>query len=162
MSKNEYKIDKWIWSEADFEKMGWHDCPIYAVGIDDKNFKLLFDIDYIFKWVESKLSGKFKFWISPATLIFENVNEAKIDIDCDGQVIEIFEIEREDPRTPKNVKFIEKNTEWKWIIGVQGGDICFRSVGYKQYIRRKPILIENQEIGLKERGGFSFNTNKEN
>ena len=40
-------------------------------------------------------------------------------------------------------------------------NIHFRSIGYKQYIRRKPILIKDQQIGLKERGGFSFNTKKE-
>lgn len=43
-------------------------------------FKLLFDIDYIFKWVGPEEDGYYRFWISPATLIFENVYDVNIDL----------------------------------------------------------------------------------
>jgi hypothetical protein len=30
--KHEYKIEKWIWTEADFDVMGWHDSQIHAMA----------------------------------------------------------------------------------------------------------------------------------
>ena len=44
--KEQYQIEKWIWNQDDFEKMGWHDNPIWAMSFDD-NVK--FDLDYILK-----------------------------------------------------------------------------------------------------------------
>ena len=64
-----YQLEKFLWTDHDFENMDWHDCKLFAISFGD-NFQLLLDIDYIFKWVQT---GKtFKFWVSPCTLVFEN------------------------------------------------------------------------------------------
>jgi hypothetical protein len=28
----EYELEKWIWTEADFDVMGWHDSSIHALA----------------------------------------------------------------------------------------------------------------------------------
>jgi hypothetical protein len=49
-SSKEYQLEKSLWTEKDFDTMGWHDSFVYGISFGE-NFQLLFDIDYIFKWV---------------------------------------------------------------------------------------------------------------
>jgi hypothetical protein len=88
-----YKPEKLVWSESDFEMMGWHDCPIYGIHLADN---VAFDIDYIFKWVLNEQDRNYEFWISPATLVFEQARSLKIEIDLDFvNGLEIAEIHQE-------------------------------------------------------------------
>ncbi|MEU0559476.1 hypothetical protein [Dactylosporangium sp. NPDC006015] len=71
-------LSKATWTDADFAHMGWHDCRVHAVSVgvyDDATLppaRLLLDLDYIVRWVEPAGDGEpFSFWISPATLVFE-------------------------------------------------------------------------------------------
>lgn len=74
----EYKPEKSIWTEKDYEQMGWHDCHIYGLVFqndDSDSFAtdLIFDIDYIFQWVHpTPPQRNFSFWVAPCTLKFEN------------------------------------------------------------------------------------------
>ncbi|TDQ78322.1 hypothetical protein [Sphingobacterium yanglingense] len=67
----DYKLEKTIWTEYDYEQMGWHDASIYGFifqndNIDSTTTDLLFDIDYIFKWVHPvPPKGNFSFWVAP-------------------------------------------------------------------------------------------------
>lgn len=150
-----YNLDKWIWTTDDFEKMGWHDCKIHAVAFDEFNYKLLFDIDYIFKWGGPEDDGYYRFWISPVTLIFENVYDIDINLGFGlGTIIE--DLERINPSKPHNSDYIKKDIEWEWIIETQNGRISFKSVGYTQYVRKVPVYKNVQEIGFEERRGYSF------
>lgn len=143
-------IVKKEFSEKDFEQMSWHDCKIHAIAFDDKNNKLLLDIDYILQWISK---GKyFKFWIAPATLIFENVYNLNINIeDSLAQIIDV--ISRENPHNTINLKDV---TEWDWEIQLVSGEINFNSIGYTLSLRKEPIYTGNEEMTLKERGGISF------
>lgn len=81
------EIGKSIWTEADFEQMGWHDCTIYGMalkeGDDVLSNELYFDIDYIFKWIYPEQDeSSFSFWIAPCTLIFKQVFNLKKEILC--------------------------------------------------------------------------------
>ena len=40
-----------------FEEMGWHDSLIRSFAFDDENWRLLLDLDYIFKWVHPAEEG---------------------------------------------------------------------------------------------------------
>ncbi len=150
-----YQLEKSVWTDVDFESMGWHDCMIYAFCFGENN-QLLLDIDYIFKWVQT---GKtFKFWVSPCTFVFQNVYDIEFQIDgCSGG-LEIDNINRKNPQRPKNADFIKIETEYDWNIETQQGSISFKSVGYKQYVRQKPKFINGQHLKLKYRGGVSFVT----
>ena len=70
--------------------------------------------------------------------------------------ITINDITRNNPQTPKNVDYIEKDVEHDWLIETFNGNISFKSTGYKQYVRQNPMLTENQEIDFEIRGGVSF------
>lgn len=149
-----YQPEKTLWTETDFEIMSWHDCPIHAISFH-KDYVLSFDIDYIFKWILIKNERNFKFWISPCTLVFENVYD--IVLESEDATLIIDNILRENPQRPKNAEYIDKDLEYDWIIETTVGEISFKSVSFKQYVRQAPILIGMQELDLVTRGGISFN-----
>jgi len=139
-----YKLEKWIWSNNDFDKMSWHDCPIYALKFDDK---VSFDIDYFFIWNASENEGiPNTCWISPATLIFDNVTLFKVNFITDFvNGLEIYEISK---------STVENTTEW--IIETQEGTITIHSDTFRQIIRRKPTLQFSQCLSDEERGENYF------
>jgi hypothetical protein len=154
--EQEFNLEKWVWTEADFDLMGWHDSQIRATAFFPEDFELGFDIDYIFDWIDPPPNEKyFRFWVAPATLIFKNVHDVELDIDsCNGK-LEIDNIKREDECSPINAQFIGKATEWLWTIECQEGEIRFRSVGYEQFIRATPQLTQSQTLD-REAKGISF------
>lgn len=150
-----YQLEKWVWTDADYEQMGWHDCRIRAFAFLGDELQLMLDIDYIFEWVQLPDSVYFQFWVAPATLIFENVYDIEIDIHTDDE-LEIADLLREDPLRPRNADYVQREQEWKWIFDCQRGEISLRSIGYAQYIRSAPRLVARQYLTLNERGGISF------
>ena len=148
----------YIWTADDFEKMGWHDGTIYAWYLKEK-FELVLDIDYLFHWVApTNKRNYYKFWISPCTLIFENVYDLKIDLEIsEPYEVKINDIHCENPQRPRNANFINHDTEYNWIIDAFQGQITFKSVGFKLFVRKRPILQKKQNIGIKKRNGISFN-----
>lgn len=152
-----YDLEKWVWTEADFEQMGWHDTRIHAIAFLPDSLEFALDIDYILQWINpAENETYYKFWVAPATLVFENVYDLQIDLEPFAGV-EIQGIHREDPQKPKNAEYIGRDTEWRWVIEAQEGEISLRSVGYKQYFRSDPIFGRQQSLELSVRGGFSFN-----
>ena len=144
-----YQLEKKIWTDKDFEQMGWHDCNIYKIRLTDD---LELDIDYILQWNKPDLEGlPFTFWVAPATLVFKSVENLTLDFDIwFEKAFEIEDIESED-----------KN---RWTIITQQGDIQFNSKGYEQYIRQQPFFEFGQTIPFGERNGYSLDrtTNQEN
>ncbi len=148
-------LEKTIWTEDDFEAMQWHDCKIYAIAFNDRDFKLIFDIDYILEWVNPKEGESyFKFWVVPATLIFRNVYDINIALQSIG--FQIQDILRDNPVKPKNEEYAKGGNEYHWTIETTSGQITFKSVGYNQYARERPRLLDSQFIGTKERNGILF------
>jgi len=144
-----------IWTENDFEKMQWHDCKIYAMAFDGEKFELIFDIDYIVEWVTlNEGETSFKFWVSPATLVFRNVYD--IHIALYSVDFQIQNVRRANPSKPKNSSHIPDVFEYDWTLETTNGDMVFKSVGYNQYARREPVLLASQTIDLPDRGGISF------
>lgn len=155
-----FDLEKHIWDENDFEQMGWHDSKIYAIAFKDESFEFLLDIDYILEWIHPKEDeSNFKFWLAPSTLIFRNVWDLNFSLETNLN-LEIQDIHRVNPRPPKNSKRIEESLEYDWTIETNNGEITFKAVGYKQYIRSAPILLDSQKISLDQRGGISFDTIK--
>ena len=142
----EYKLEKSIWTQNDYEQMGWHDCPIYAMSFDDH---VKFDLDYILKWNNPEVEGlPFTFWISPVTLTFENVSLFKVNFEVNFiNGLEIAAISKRN---------LDDTIEW--IIDTQEGVITIHATSYKQIIRRKPSFQFGQHISFEERGGISFST----
>jgi hypothetical protein len=152
-----YELEKWVWTEADFEQMSWHDARIHAIAFLPDSFEFVLDIDYILQWVQpAENETYFEFRVAPATLVFDNVHDLQIELEPFAGV-EIQDIHREDPQKPKNAEYIGRDTEWRWVIEAQEGEISLRAVGYKQYFRSQPIFGSQQSLELDVRGGFSFN-----
>lgn len=150
---NQFKLEKNIWTEADFKNMVWHDNPIHALTFND-NFELLLDIDYIFEWVLKE--DKYSFWISPCTWVFENVYNLTFDIGPASPGLTVDTVMKENPQRPKNSEYINRDLEFDWKIELQEGTISFKSIGFKQYVRQSPILLRSQKLSHEERNGISF------
>jgi hypothetical protein len=142
--ESQYALEKWEWTQEDFEKMGWHDCAIYALRFDDNVY---LDIDYILKWNHNGDGNPFTFWIAPATLVFENPYYLKIDIELNFvngvEIADVSKVENEKGDTI-------------WNIETQEGAIVIGAETYKQVIRREPSFQFNQAIKSDERGDISF------
>ena len=156
----EYALEKWLWTEADFDQMGWHDSHIHAVAFLPSEFEVAFDIDYVLQWVQPSEDEYYRFWVAPATLVFENIHDLKFDIEP-FNAVEIADLHRDDPQRPKNADYIGRDTEWRWRIETHQGDITLRAIGYKQYVRRQPVFGRSQSLEVAARGGFSFGRQRE-
>ena len=150
------KIDKWVRSDEDFKEMSWHDVVIHGLATSNEMLsgpdeeprfesqKLLFDIDYVLSWRESLAERQADFWVSPATLVFEEVSNLNVNFGSKSgkPLLVIYAIGREGRH---------------WTISLDGGQISFDSAGFKQYIRREPVLKSHfTYLSDSERGGFSF------
>src|SRR5262245_6966863 len=144
----DYKIEKWVWSEADYEQMGWHDARIHAIAFLGESFELMLDIDYILKWIEpGPTETYYRFWIAPATLVFQNVHDLRVDLEP-FMGVEIQDLNREHPQKPENAEDAGRDTEWRWTIETHEGEISLSSSGYTQYLRREPIHSEQISLDL--------------
>ncbi len=157
----DYQLEKWIWTEADFEDMGWHDARIHGIAFLGEDFEVMLDIDYILQWIDPGPNETYyKFWIVPATLVFHNVHDLKIDLEPFAG-IEIQDVHKSDPQRPKNAEYVDRDTEWQWTIETHEGEISLKSVGYTQYLRKEPILSQQSSLDLNVRGGISFSRVRE-
>ena len=148
----EHELEKIEWTDADFGAMGWHDCHIHALAFDPNQWHLLFDLDYIFQWVQpAEGETYYRFWIAPSTMRFFDVHSLSFDIETDGG-LEIADLHREETSTNPHTK----RRESSYVFECQEGSIRFRSSGYVLTVRRTPILTQAQSLELSERGGYSF------
>lgn len=149
----DYTLRKKIFTDADYDQMGWHDCTIYKVRLADD---LEMDIDYIVEWVEPEADGfPFSFWVAPATLVFKKVSNVTFEFDAIflSEFVEIEEIDME--RTPEGIS---------WTITTRQGEMQFMAEGFEQYIRQEPFFRLAQSIAISERNGISLDrtTNQPN
>lgn len=147
-------LAKATWTDADFEVMGWHDCRVHAVsvGVRDDAFpwnRVLLDLDYIVKWVDPARGRQhFSFWITPATLVFDEAWDISGQLDPMNDLLEIADLHRLDPP--------DDNPDPLWHIEGQNFDLRLRAPAYTQYLRKPPIHSTAQYVTQRERGGLSF------
>lgn len=150
----EFKLEKLLWTDADFDHMGWHDNKIHAIAFGQEEQELLFDIDYIFKWVDPKEGEQFyRFWLAPCTLVFSQVHQVRLNSDTGSMYdfgIPILELER------RQIQLRQKHQTWEWSLLCLTGSIHFQACGYHQYVRAQPLFSEDQSLTVRDRGGFSF------
>jgi hypothetical protein len=152
-----YELEKKIWTEVDFPKMGWHDAPIYGMAFFSDSLtvsnELVFDLDYILQWINPVPPNRhFSFWIAPSTLVFKNIGDLNIQMDpwppntFDFEVLDIYRLE----------VFQSTNSEpsWKWHIELGNGNIYFTATGYEQIIKNVPLLSQHQ--AYPDRGASNF------
>ena len=157
---------KSIWTEDDYNSMGWHDCPIRAIAFaDDSNYdaeqfesELIFDIDYIFQWVPVETNGAtyFSFYISPCTLVFERAYDVVLNLSTVGFMPVIPSISN--LTLTANEEPLEHNYRRHNVcIEIHNSKpITFQATGFKQYVRKPPVFSERQCLTLAQRGGICF------
>lgn len=149
-----YVPEKATLTDRDFEDMECHDVQVHAIAVANefpKLTELLLDLDYILKWVDSNRANEyFRFWIAPATLVFEHVFNLSLRIQSEQLDCQIDQITRELRKTPRDMH------TWFWTVKLHQGEITFWSTGYKQYFRQRPVLHNSQHFNREERGGLSF------
>ena len=137
--------EKYVWDTSDFDRMGWHDATIYAVAFEPQRFEVSLDVDYIFEWLQpSRGEEFFRFWVSPCTVVFENVYDFELDGPGPGSTFQVNEIRRDQARTPRNAGYIAADTEWQWTVDCHHGEIRLWSTGFTQHVRRASALIDMQ------------------
>jgi hypothetical protein len=149
-------LAKSVWSDADFDQMLWHDVTIHAVATHTEglaeNFqsRLLIDLDYIAAWVRpTSPDDGFSFWVSPATLVFDDVWDLAGNVDCQSCELTMNGLRR----LPLNDRRPDLP---RWHIEGHEFDLKFHASGYRLYIRRAPVLTDEQTLSLAERDGLAF------
>jgi hypothetical protein len=149
-----YALEKLIMTDREFEEMDWHDVQIHAIGLANefpRRTELLMDLDYILRWVNPLPPREyFSYWLSPATLVFENVFKLDLNMQSEQLECQIDQINRE-PKVTRNGAVTSL-----WTLKLHQGEITFWSTGYTQYFRRHPVLHHKQHFIRDERGGLSF------
>ena len=152
--RDEYQLEKTVWTEKDFEQMGWHDATVHAFAYEPDRAEFVLDLDYILEWVRPDATH-FTFWSAPATLVFKDVAELAIEL-SPFPGFELSDINRDDPQSADAPDQLLESLHWRWTLGFFDGRITFRAAGYTQYIRRTPIANTSQSLTLEDRGGISF------
>lgn len=146
-------VVKPVWSKDDFDVMGWHDCAVHAVALEPappSPGRLLVDLDYALEWIQPvPPATAFRFWIAPATLVFEGASDLRADVDLTGWAfdLELDTITRSEP---------DRFGERTWLLEGYNFRIELRAPGFRQYLRRRPILSSTLRLGVQPRGGIGF------
>lgn len=128
--------------------MGWHDSSIHSIGFPQDEPELIFDIDYIFKWVLDEQSRVYNFWVSPCTLTFFSVGNLKFELSFDNFVgLYIQDISRRNPHPSPNGAVMM----WEYVVETDRGRITFESRGFLQQVRRQPVYGNSQSLVPAER-----------
>ena len=150
------RFNRVVWTDADFETMGWHDATIHAVGFQHEgdSAQLLLDLDYIIRWIEpAPPTEHYSFLIAPATLVFENVWDVEGDITAERTLLVIADLERTGPEDDRQ----ENLGLQRWTVHGHNLALSFLASGFRQHIRRAATHVTHaQRLRGDERGGINF------
>lgn len=152
-------------TEADFDRLSWHDCHIWTVGLrpgdpsaGDWTSDLELDIDFILEWICGVDGVGTQFRVAPATLLFHGVTDPRIDIDWGAAAAQVAvhpasigNVEREQIQDQK--VYLDR-PYYRWKIRLnwpEGGEITFGAVGFTQTLRAEPVVSEQQCLTVTER-----------
>jgi hypothetical protein len=138
------------YTEADFDLLGFHDCRVSGIKWDDERFTVGFALDYIFEWVQPSAGEQsYRFWICPAELWFENVDDVKVVLDWAGQLMEC-RLEglhrKESRRTPNG----QVQSRWEFEFTAPKGDVSLWATGFELRILGPPALCNVQRLSSQE------------
>jgi hypothetical protein len=154
---SEEQLEKAVWTDADFDTMGWHDATVHAMAFheDEHNAELLLDLDYIVRWIDPEPPAEhFTFLVAPATLVFENVWYLDGELGTASRTL--LQIQGIVRRDPENDRQREMGLQLWAVEWSQGHELTLLASGFRQHFRRRPIRVEGQWLELDERNGISF------
>jgi hypothetical protein len=145
-----------ILTEADFDRVSWHDNPIYGFSIDNDvsqwKSDLVFDIDYIIEWL-CGVGAPAQFRIAAATLTFHHVTDLRASIDWGDSGMQVAVAEMVlDHIAREQVKeqlICFDRSYYRWTLRLNSprpGEISFGSSGFTQVLRQEPVLCDQQRL----------------
>jgi len=146
-------MDEYLWTENDFDQMGWHDNHVHGFQIIEGDYgagQLILDIDYILEWINAD-EGKYKFRILPAVLKFKGVTNLRLALDYETLTaglgpFSIHAIERKiEPRERYEAQI------WTIIINWPEGNVRFEAEGFEQRGIGEPQITEEQYLSFEGR-----------
>lgn len=148
------KLEKEVWSDEDFDVMGWHDATVHGLAFNPYEWSLALDLDYIFKWVTPpRGQERYKFWVAPVTMHFEAVSDIRFDFPWTPfERLEIADLYREktDPKVDG------EKPRFRYRFDCHVGEISLMSHGFQMFVRHAPVLGYGQDYAPKNRGGYCF------
>lgn len=156
MDSSQFISEMRVWTDRDFDFMGWHDATIHGLVFRPQQHSFVLDLDYILKWIEPEPPENFySFWVAPATLTFENVSELEIAIRTNLPQLTLFGIERDDEQPAGQTSPTKHLKSWRYILDADQGTITFRATGFSQKFRNLPVYTRQQSLTEQERGDFN-------
>jgi hypothetical protein len=152
------------WTEADFDRLSWHDCHIWGIELRagnpekaDCTSDLAFDIDFIVEWI-CGVDGVGQFRVAPATLVFHGVTDPKIAIDWESSAFQVslhsVSIDHVERQLIPDQKVYLDHPYYRWRIVLNwpaSSEMTFGAVGFTQTLRAEPVLTEKQCLSSSER-----------
>jgi hypothetical protein len=138
----------------------WHDNLIYALHLQaadpDRGIwrsDLVLDIDHIVEWI-CGADKSVSFLVAPATLVFHDVRDLRIDVDFGSSgyrmnlnEMSIAQIVREPAERPAGPG-APPYYAWRIELNLpQGGVIGFGASGYTQSLRAEPQNLDQPRLG---------------
>jgi hypothetical protein len=152
------EIEKWVWTDEDFDRISFHDVRVVAMAgrandASGWNFSFLLDIDWIVEWLCDQVTRRCEFAVTPATMVFENVSDVRFSgKSMPGSILDLDRITRRE-----NEKILGASlSTWSWHLVGHDGEVELNASGFKLFARKPPVIIASQQLDLATRGGISF------
>ena len=135
------------WTEADFERLCWHDCHVHGFFLVERPYgcaDIILDLDFISAWEESE-DRSLHFRVAAATLVFHDVFGLVLSLDyrTPGAGMVPFSIEgiyREsiaaDAQSPR--------FRYTMPINWPDGSITFEGYRFTQTLRAEPVTTSRR------------------
>ena len=125
--------------------MSWHDNYVHAFRLQEGEWgsgKIILDIDYILEWV--KTDSNMQFRIVPASLVFLNVSELRMNLDyaASSAAHGPFSIHQIKRRSETRERYVAQI--WSISINWPKGEFEFVATGFEQTAVGEPILCNEQ------------------
>ena len=147
--------DQPVWTDADFDRMSWHDNHVHGLQVRsgaDGLGEVIFDIDYIVEWLCAVGDVDHRFRVAPATLTFRDVSDLQLHLDyaaADAAVVpfSIGDVKRTWISFPTGAGTFEWTIEVNW----PRGSISFHASGFIQVLCGPIQLTSEQWLESPER-----------
>ena len=147
------------WSDADFERLSWHDDTLYGLrfevgdsALGDWRSELVLDLDHIVAWVCGP-PGSMHFRVAPATLIFHDVTDLRISLHWGHSghrsALAALQIEGITRAHVPEQKICLDRPYYRWRIAFNwpdGGALDFGASGLTHTLRSAPALLDQQRL----------------
>ena len=135
---------KEVWTNEDFDMMGWFEATIYNIQFPDLFREMTWDIDYIFNRLHKPEEREPDYLVAACRLMFFEVSHLKFRLDFKENILEL-EVQSMKRRA---INPMEDGTPlWFYYIRANYGTISFVSTGFEMTIVQQPVFSHEQDLG---------------